>query len=415
MRDKLKLGKNKFKFDIKLFSIGFNVVLLTLLVVIVGILYKFRIIPPFSNTYDTVEDSSQIDLKANQVDILAQNLEIPWAIAQLDNGSYLVSERTGSIRLIDSEGNLQSEPVVTFDDVVAVGEAGLMSIAIDPDFTTGELFSESNRFIYVYRTYGSSSDVKLKVSRYTFENNQFVDEYVLIDDIPAGSVHSGGEIAFGPDEKLYITTGDIGNANLAQDTLSIAGKTLRLEKDGSVPSDNPYVGRINVDNRIWSLGHRNAQGLDWHPVTDEMYQSEHGPSGFDGGTGMDEINRVVRGGNYGWPTIRGSETNQGMYSPLIEYSPAIAPGSVVFYNGNLFPELKNKLLVATLRGQTILVISTDNNKVEQIGTLVDSSFGRIRDLFVNSDGEILFTTSNTDGRGTERDMDDKIYKITSLE
>lgn len=364
-----------------------------------------RIIPPFSSTNDTLDYIKELKPEDYEVTKVAEGLEIPWAIAFPDEneGEIMVTERTGKIRLIQ-DGVLIEENILDLtDEIVSIGEAGLMSLALDPNFL-------KNNYVYIYHTYGNQDNIKLKVSRYEYKDRKLINEYIVIDNIPAGNVHSGGEIAFGPDGKLYITTGDIAQADIAQDLSSLAGKTLRINSDGSIPNDNPFADEQDKRPEIWSYGHRNAQGLDWHPVTLEMFQSEHGPSGFDGGFGMDEINLVLRGQNYGWPIIRGTEMIIGMYTPLKVFTPAIAPASITFYE-NTDSGFNNMLFVAALRGTSILIFDVHSDKLREVGIINGEAYGRIREIKQGPNNSIYFTTSNRDGRGEVREGDDAIYKI----
>lgn len=378
-----------------------------LVILIVGILFLVGILPPFKSTHTSLNnlEPEPITTPSNgetAIKPYINGLEIPWGIIFVDNTTMLVTERPGRVRIAEN-GVLNPEPILSID-VDASGEAGLMSIVKHPDFSR-------NSFIYLYHTYPSSGGTKIKVARYKYNNKRLTFDRDIISNLQAASIHASGEMAFGPDGKIYILTGDLGEAELAQNTQSFAGKLLRLNDDGTIPNDNPFVSNSNYKGEIWTVGHRNGQGLAWHPQTKELFESEHGPSGFDGGMGMDEVNHIEKGENYGWPVIRGDETQAGYEAPLKQYSPAIAPGSAHFYNGNMFPDLKNKLLVATLRGETILVLTIENNKISNETKLVDSSYGRIRRVVEGPDGSIYFSTSNKDGRGDPRTGDDTIYRI----
>ncbi len=291
---------------------GLAIGLIIMLALIVGILFKYDLIPFFSNTNNSIYKTDSLEslgLEEIKTEVIASGLEVPWSIVFPSENTILVTERSGRVRII-KDGILLEKPAIDLtSEVVSVGEAGLMSMELDPDFT-------ENSYTYIYHTYRLGTEVMLKVVRYEYNQDRLINPLVLINDIPSGTNHSGGELGFGPDGKLYITTGDISKADLAQDLSSLARKTLKINKDGSIPNDNPFVNEENARDEIWSYGHRNAQGLDWHPLTFEMYQSEHGPSGFDGGVGQDEINLVQRGQNYGWPVIRGSETAENMFTPI---------------------------------------------------------------------------------------------------
>jgi len=217
------------------------------------------------------------------VEIVAENLEIPWEIAFAPDGRIFFTERVGNLRVIEN-GQLNPEPVISID--VGAGEGGLLGLALDPSY-------EQNHFLYLYYTYSEFPFTYNKVVRYTEKDNVLGDEIILVDKIPGAVWHDGGRLKFGPDEKLYITTGEAGNADSAQDLNSLGGKILRVNSDGSVPSDNPFP-----DSIIFSYGHRNPQGIDWDPVTGKLVSSEHGPSG-ERGFAHDEIN-VIESGKKLW-------------------------------------------------------------------------------------------------------------------
>lgn len=386
-------------------SITLNIIFVVFVAILIIALWQLGLFP-FSSSTQVAQLPSVFE-ESNQeynLEVIADNLEIPWAVAHIDTNTKLVTERSGTVRLVENKIVLE-QPVYEIPNVVVEGEAGLMSMLLHPNF-------EENNYVYIYFSYSNTNDeTTLKVSRFEYINKKFGNEFVVIDNIPYGQFHAGGEMAFGPDGKLYITTGDVTDRNLAQDIQSLAGKTLRLNDDGTIPNDNPFAYEETVLDSIYTVGHRNSQGIDWHPETNIQYQSDHGPSGFDGGTGQDEINLIEAGRNYGWPVIRGDETQEGLETPIIQYSPAIAPSSIAFYDGAMFPELQNKLLVAALAGEGILVLTIEGDQIIDEFRLLNENIGRIRDISIDTDGSIYFTTSNTDGRGDERENDDKIYRI----
>src|SRR5690349_4004485 len=198
----------------------------------------------------------------------------------------IFTERPGRVRVVEN-GALRAQPLFVVPDVEPSGESGLMSVALHPQFS-------SNHFIYLSYAY-TSGGVLVRVVRYREAPEGFVDQKVIIGDLPAAQFHAGCRVRFGPDGKLYVTTGDATNRQLAQKLDSLAGKTLRLNDDGTVPQDNPFVGQQDARPEIWTFGHRNAQGMDWQPGSNLMFQTEHGPSGFDGPGGGDEVNIVERG------------------------------------------------------------------------------------------------------------------------
>ena len=342
------------------------------------------------------------------VEVVAENLEVPWDIVFTPDGRMLFTERPGRVRVVEN-GRLNPEPLFTVPDVQTErgGEIGLMGICLHPDYAT-------NR--HVYLAYGHTSG-DVRVVRYTETEGDsgrrtLGDEKVIIQGFPAAANHAGCRIAFGPDGKLYITTGEAYHKELAQDMTSLGGKTLRINGDGTIPEDNPFTQDASARHEIWTLGHRNAQGMDWHPGTGLMFQSEHGPSGGDAAGGGDEINIVEAGKNYGWPTIHHRETREGLESPVVEWTPAQAPGSGTFYTGDLFPELKGEFLVGMLRGANLMRIevSDDGRTVKAVGPLV-TGYGRIRDVAESPDGAIYFTTSNRDNRGRPAPTDDRILRL----
>jgi aldose sugar dehydrogenase len=281
-----------------------------------------------------------------------------------------------------------------------VGEGGALGITLHPGFA-------QNRYIYVaYTALRQGQPPVNRVVRYRETNNTLAEPVVIIDNLPAADVHDGCRLRFGPDGKLYITTGDAAVPNLSQTLSSFAGKILRLNEDGTTPADNPY------GSPVWSWGHRHPQGIDWHPVTGDTWATEHG------GSGNDELNRIQRGVNYGWPVIQGAETRPDMAAPVLFYTPAIAPSGLSFYRSTRIPQFTNNIFFTALRGmhiQRVRLNASDPAQVAATEVLFAQRFGRIRDVITGPDGALYFCTSNRDGRTTPVSTDDRIARIVPLQ
>ena len=345
-----------------------------------------------------------------KVEKVAENLEIVWSIVFAPDGRMFFTERPGRVRLIEN-GKLRAAPFFTVPDIELSGESGLMGMVLHPNFA-------ANHFVYLAYAYqGAAKEQNVRVVRYRETGETLVEPKTIIEAIPASKFHAGTRLRFGPDGKLYITTGDATKQKRAQNLSSINGKTLRLNDDGTIPNDNPFVNKKDARPEIWSYGHRNAQGMDFQPETGLMFQTEHGPSIIDGvslfkRTGGDEVNIVEKGKNYGWDKISHNMTKSGMETPIIEFSPAIAPGSGMFYRGSLFPEFKNNFLFGALKGEMIVRLVLDGRKIVSRDNLLEKQYGRIREVAEAPDGSIYFSTSNRDGRGNAAANDDRILRIT---
>lgn len=355
------------------------------LIVLGGIAYIFR--GDLTKLLMQPTESSLVgETVSSKKETVAQTLATPWAIVFLPGGDMLVPERSGQLQRIGTDG-----AKFAIDGVQETSEGGLLGLALALDF------SES-RQLYLYYTTSRSGSLRNQVDRYKLENNQLSERTTIIDQIPAASNHNGGSIAFGPDDKLYITTGDASTQDLAQDTDSLAGKILRINLDGSTPSDNPF------DNAVWSYGHRNPQGIAWDD-NGQLWSVEHGPSGAE--TGHDELNKITRGANYGWPVIRGNETREGMQTPVAQSgdNETWAPGGMAYLNDALY--------FAGLRGQSLYkvdVSSPDNVSIANLSRLFADEYGRLRAVTAHND-TIYFSTSNRDGRGSPAAEDDRIIRF----
>jgi glucose/arabinose dehydrogenase len=340
-----------------------------------------------------------------RVETVISGLQVPWSIVWAPDGRMFFTERAGRVRVYE-KGQLRPQPLFVVPDVEQKSESGLMGIALHPQFA-------GNHFLYLAYAYQADGQ-RVRVVRYQETPAGLSDRKVIVDEIPAAANHAGCRMRFGTDGKLYITTGDATDRGLAQKLDSLSGKTLRVNDDGSIPADNPFVGQGNARPEIWSYGHRNAQGLDFQPGTNLLFETEHGPSGFDGPGGGDEVNIVEKGKNYGWPVIHHRLTREGMEAPLLEYTPACAPASGMFYRGAPFPQFKGNFFFGCLRGERIIRVVLDGRRVVSQEDLLAGKYGRIRDVAEGPDGMLYFSTSNKDGRGTPASDDDRILRLLPL-
>ncbi len=367
--------------------IGISAIVLILLAGIAGILW----LTDYLQRNNTIPSLQEVSKKQQPKDIprlttIAQNLEVPWEIAFLPDSTMLVTERPGQVLHIDPQtGNATTVATLS---VKQIGEGGLHGITLHPNF-------KENNYVYVYYTYAGDTNQTLnRVSRFLYTNNTLHDETTIVDAIPGAANHDGGRIKFGPDNHLYITTGDAQQPSLAQNTDSLAGKILRVTDTGTAVNTNPF------DNEVYSYGHRNPQGICWDD-NDQLLATEHGPSGAQ--SGFDELNLIRPGVNYGWPEIQGDETQNGMQTPLIQsgtstWAPAGAAciGEKVYFGG--------------LRGNALYEATINGDAVELTSHL-QGELGRIRAVVLGSDGMLYITTSNRDGRGVPDNNDDRIIRV----
>jgi glucose/arabinose dehydrogenase len=321
--------------------------------------------------------------------VIAKNLKIPWEIVLLPDGGYLIPERDGHLYFISND----NESRVEIQGVRHKGEGGLLGAVIHPQFS-------ENRFLYLYLTTQSGDELTNQVERYTLnlEKKQLENRTVILANIPGAANHDGGRLVFSPDGKLFVTTGDAQQPALAQNTQSLAGKILRVNDDGSIPTDNPF------GNAVYSYGHRNPQGLAWD-VRGRLWETEHGPSGAE--TGNDEINVIEKGKNYGWPEIRGKQQKEGMVTPVLESGTddTWAPGGAIVW--------EDHLVFTGLRGERLyLTHITDDGTLGELYYYFAETFGRLRAIALDPSGDWFYlATSNTDGRGTPQAEDDKVFKL----
>ena len=339
-----------------------------------------------------------------RVETLASGLDTPWDLAWGPDGAIWVTERPGRISRVDPSTGEVNE--VGRIDVVEVSESGLMGMAFHPDF-------EREPYVYFAHSYGTRSSVRNRLVRMRFDGDRLGDPDVLLNDIPGARNHDGSRLTIGPDGFLYMTTGDAGRRGLAQDLESLAGKILRLRLDGRPAPGNPF------GSLIYSYGHRNPQGLAFHPTTGILYSAEHGPGDND------EVNRIRIGGNYGWPAVHGfcdGETSaeedfcrdHDVQEAMSAWTPTVGLSGLAVYESDLIPGWKGSLLVTSLRGSTLfrLTLSADGGRVTTREALFAREYGRLRDVLVGPGGEVYLATSNHDGRGRPASDDDRILKIS---
>ncbi len=351
------------------------------------------------------QDMAEIDVDSVNIDAVAvgtvepevllttvaENLLVPWSVVFLPSGEILISERSGNIRLVDKAGVLQANPIFEIQEAIEYGEGGLLGLALHPNFI-------ENGFIYAYYTYKPDSNYYNKVVRYRYQNGNFDFSKVIIDKIPAAFYHDGGRMIFGPNGYLFITTGDAQNSNLAQDKDSLAGKILRLSDDGGIAPGNPFA------SAVYSYGHRNPQGLAFDSYG-RLWSTEHGRSGVL--SGLDELNLIKIGANYGWPTIEGDKSHSGMENPVAHSGEDYtwAPSAALYYRGYI--------IFTGLGGEALYVANVETNETVRVTEFFKEEFGRVREVALGPDNNIYILTNNTDGRGRLRTGDDKLIKINS--
>ena len=309
--------------------------------------------------------------------VLARGLEVPWGMGFLPNGNALVTERmSGDVFVVRRQGGRRRVGSLS---VRAVGEGGLLGLALSPTF-------RKDRWVYLYLSTGSDN----RIVRMKFADGRLRRRQLVLAGIPVNSNHNGGRIAFGPDGLLYAGTGDAGDTGLSQDTGSYAGKILRMTRKGEVPDDNPF------GNHVWSYGHRNVQGLGWS-ADDRMWASELGQST------RDELNRIRRGRNYGWPTVEGGDGDGPFADPFVTWPPSeCSPSGIAVANGRVW--------VAALRGRSLWSVRIKGDKRTK-KRWFHEDFGRIRTVERAPDGSLWIATSNRDGRGTPIRADDRVIRI----
>ncbi|GAA3652209.1 PQQ-dependent sugar dehydrogenase [Nonomuraea antimicrobica] len=315
----------------------------------------------------------------SRAEVSVTGLRVPWAIAFLPDGSALVSERNTG-RIMQVRPGQAPTAVATVNGVRASGESGLLGIAVSPTYA-------QDGWVYAYFT-STSGDNRLVRLRLSAPQTQ----PVIFSGVPSATIHDGGRIAFGPDGMLYVATGDANNTANSQNLGSPAGKILRMTPTGGVPSGNPFA-----NSRVWSYGHRNVQGLAWDSQG-RMYASELGQNTWD------ELNLILPGGNYGWPTCEGTCSGTSFRNPIVTWPTSQAsPSGLAYAHDTLF--------MATLRGQRLWTVPISGGIPGTPSAEFTTTYGRLRAVAAGPDGRLWVATSNHDGRGTPVPQDDRIVRV----
>jgi glucose/arabinose dehydrogenase len=330
-------------------------------------------------------------------------LDTPWDLAWGPDGMIWVSERGGRISRVDPATGQRT--LAGTLSVRESGEGGLMGMAFHPDFAR-------EPWVYAMHTEGGIIRNSNRLVRMRWDGRALGRPEPVLVGVPAAGIHNGSRLAFGPDRMLYVTTGDAGSADDAQDRRSLAGKIFRLTPEGRAAPGNPF------GDGVWSYGHRNPQGLVFHPTTGVLYETEHGPGDND------EVNIIRRGGNYGWPDVHGrcdDDVGQerefcrqhSVIEPIAMWTPTIAPTGADFYTSDRIPGWRGSLLFTSLRAGTLwrLTLSSDGTRVTNTERLLVERFGRLRDVLVAPNGDVYLATSNRDGRGSPDRDDDRIIRL----
>ncbi len=328
----------------------------------------------------------------------AEGLAFPWSLAFLPDGDILVTERDGQVRVI-SQGQLLPDPVTGVPDTFVAGQGGLMDIRLHPAFA-------ENRLVYLSYSHGDGDANQLRVARAVYDNGMLSDLEVVFGAEPMKNtpVHFGARLAFLPDGTLLITSGDgFVHRERAQLLNNHFGKTIRLNDDGSIPDNNPFIGVEGARPEIWTYGHRNQQGLVVDPESGRVFLHEHGPMGGD------ELNIIEPGKNYGWPVatygldysgarISPFQEYPGMEMPVEYWVPSIAPGGMALYTGEAFPMWRGDIFVAALANMTVRRLDMENGEVRDQETLFTEVEERFREVRAGPDGYLYLLTDSPDGR-----------------
>lgn len=339
-----------------------------------------------------------------KIEVVAKDLETPWGLAFLPDGRLLVTERPGRLRIVEKNGKV-SEPVTGVPKVMQIQDGGLMDVEVHPQYA---------RNGWIYLSYAEPGPANTSVTERADNNtgmtaivrgklsktNEWTDQQFIFHATPdlytTTHIHYGSRFIFDKQGHLFFTLGEHGKMEDAQDLSKPTGKIHRVNDDGTAPKDNPFVGRAGAVASIWTYGHRNPQGLSFDPVTGKLWETEHGPNAGD------ELNLIQAGHNYGWPVISNGAPGRGqapfpteqadMESPVVFWTPTIAPGGIAFYSGTNYPNWKNNLFVTGLGGQVLRRLTIQNDKVTHQEVVFDN-LGRIRDIIIGPDGNFYVATA----------------------
>lgn len=335
---------------------------------------------------------------AVQVQTVARGLEHPWGLAPLPGGRMLVTERPGRLRIAERDGRL-SEPLAGVPQVFAQGQGGLLGVALSPSFA-------QDRFVYLSFAEPGEGGAGTAVARGRLGERGLEGTEVVWRQIPkvSGPNHWGSRLVFRADGTLFVTLGDrFAYRDRAQDLSVTLGKIVRINSDGSVPRDNPFVGRAGARPEIWSYGHRNIQAAALHPQSGQLWTVEHGARGGD------ELNRPEGGKNYGWPVITygvdysGAKIGEGtaklgMEQPVYYWDPVIAPSGMTFYTGDAFPQWKGSVFIGSLTPGLLVRLTLEEGRVAREERYLADLRERIRDVRQGPDGLLYLLTDSRDGR-----------------
>lgn len=334
-----------------------------------------------------------------QTEVVAEGLQFPWSMDFLPDGSILLTEREGRLRLIDPDGNLQQEPIEELPEIWVDGQAGLFEVRLSPDFA-------ETQHIFISYACGTARANTTCLSRARFTEHQLQDIEEIFRATPdrAGSAHYGGRIEFLPDDTLLLTLGDgFDYREQAQKPENHIGSIVRLNLDGSVPNDNPLIRLSRAAPETYSYGHRNVQGIVYDKENERLYTNEHGPKGGD------ELNLMTTGANYGWPLLTGGvDYNNaritpftelpGMTDPLLEWTPSIAPSGMTLYRGEQFPHWDGDLFVSALAARKVERVRLSGDRVVEQETLFSDMNKRIRYVYTGPDGALYLLTDEEKGQ-----------------